>query len=754
MTTIQSHSTNPHSLQPNSQPSNPQPSNPQTSNPQPSNPRPSNPQPSNPQSSNPQPPITNPQPTTSQPTPPPQQPAAQPQPSTSKQPNVQSNINNLCPPPLQPIITNQSNQTTNSPFQYMHTFRYSFDKNKIKSSTDNIDLIAHRYDRIMGITPTQFDFVDNNSTCMVTILSSKETLHTPENLKHLDTIGLTLKLNSNQSEKNSLFCINGPLRMRDTPKQQLIKNINKDNPHIYILDIYILPLKSPNQRTLSFKLTIATQKMTNYIIQNGLHICQSYVNPTQLSRSKVLNTIQCSKCQNYTHGYNNCKSIKNICPHCTLDHELKACPNKSNPSLCNNCKGNHRTTSNNCPIRRKFLIIPRTHKDINTQNSLRKNPESSYFSEAPPPTFNPWTGNHHSQNAKSPLLPTPNFPPIYNHQNFNAYNPSTSYPQPLIPNNNSSSSNLHKPHTYTNNTTPPIPNSNTSLSPNNNNNNTSNSSTFSPNITYDQILAMATRFNDWPVAFKELQKAFNISPVIEIPPILHNQLKPNYHKINQFDQSTLPITPPLAQSPLSSIPPSSPSLPDLTKQTSPLNIIPPSTSTPSNTPHTKNNFKNNKNKNQINSMPPSSPTNSITSSQSYPLTPIPKLNDLLKSPEADDPLTLNSTPNPSPSNSPNTSSSSSNKSIDILNNSEDNTTVVHNNNKEPHSPNSPDISPNSTPSTLKSKKKLINKIISPQSNESIGPLSPIERKAIKLLRARTRRINYNYKNNKTASKTP
>ena len=61
---------------------------------------------------------------------------------------VQSNINDHCPPPLQPSITNK---TTNSPFQYMHTFRYSFDKDN--SLFDNKDLIANKYESIMGITP-------------------------------------------------------------------------------------------------------------------------------------------------------------------------------------------------------------------------------------------------------------------------------------------------------------------------------------------------------------------------------------------------------------------------------------------------------------------------------------------------------------------------------------------------------------------------------------------------------------------------
>ena len=43
---------------------------------------------------------------------------------------------------------------------------------------------------------------------------------------------------------------------------------------------------------------------------------------------------------------------------------------------------------------------------------------------------------------------------------------------------------------------------------------------------------MAIKFIDWPFAFKKLQRAFNLSPVISIPPTLHNQLKPEFSSIN------------------------------------------------------------------------------------------------------------------------------------------------------------------------------------------------------------------------------
>ena len=132
---------------------------------------------------------------------------------------------------------------------------------------------------------------------------------------------------------------------------------------------------------------------------------------------------------------------------------------------------------------------------------------------------------------------------------------------------------------------------------------------------------MAIRFKDWPLAFKELQIASKISPVIEIPPILHNQLKPNYHNFNLADQSTLPLAPPSDHSTPPPFPPS-PSLPDLTrKKPPPTNFTPTTTtSTPIHIPQTKNSFKNKKNNSSklTSHCPANSPTNSITSNQSYP----------------------------------------------------------------------------------------------------------------------------------------
>ena len=147
--------------------------------------------------------------------------------------------------------------------------------------------------------------------------------------------------------------------------------------------------------------------MTNIIMNQGIQFENNYINPTQLSWSKILNTTQCSKCQQFNHGYNACKHINHVCAHCSGDHELKSCQIKNTITKCNNCGGSRRSTSNTCPIKQKYLIIPSKTNDLNKANALRINPESSYYSEAPNPTNNPWFNPIPHNTNPNPLPPPP-----------------------------------------------------------------------------------------------------------------------------------------------------------------------------------------------------------------------------------------------------------------------------------------------------------------------------------------------------------
>ena len=146
-------------------------------------------------------------------------------------------------------------------------------------------------------------------------------------------------------------------------KELILSTINSYNTEIFALDCYIIPSKSLGQKTAFFKITVATQKMASIALTKRFKILNKYIKHTQLSRSKILNTSQCYKCQAFNHGYNSCKNIKKVCPHCSSDHELKNCINKKKPAFCNNCGGNHPATSNNCSIKQNYVIVPTSFQD-------------------------------------------------------------------------------------------------------------------------------------------------------------------------------------------------------------------------------------------------------------------------------------------------------------------------------------------------------------------------------------------------------
>ena len=635
----------------------------------------------------------------------------------------------------------QNNNTNSSPnhYQYVHNFKYNYDITK--GPSDNINEIATEYERITNITPTHFEFKDNKQLLCVTILSNKDIVHNKDILFNLSDIGINLKLTSTQIDKNSIFCVNGPAELWKEDKDLILSTINSFNDEIFAIDCYVIPSKSINQKTASFKITVATQKMASIAITKGFKILNKYINPTQLSRSKVLNTVQCSKCQDFNHGYNGCKNVKHVCPHCSLDHELKNCINKNKPALCNNCGGKHRTTSNVCPTKQKYLHVPTSFYDKDN-DKIRVNPENNYYTEAPPPTQNPWFP-HTSNN----LQPPPN---TNNQQIFPSL---TNNRPPLLPTPNSNPIFPHIPHT----TTSPTHNQHQLIS-------------------YDQCLSMATKFVDWPFAFTELQKAFNLSPIISIPSTLHNQLKPDFSSlnphINNHLQSSTTLSSPTPQ--LTSININNPikvnNVPNKPSTNSPMlskhsndtatnKNLTSSSTTPlvnsntsvisnsnsnSNTTHkiiyslspsinantvpnssSKNNYFNNKSSTPAlrpQASPPTNPASdaipklSLAQSASSQNLTNPSSSPIPNSQEADDPAPLSS----SPSNASNTS----NESIDILRNSDTDTITT----------------PLKT-SPIRIMPKLINKSSNPKSPispNSMDALSPIERKAIKILRSRTR----------------
>ena len=432
---------------------------------------------------------------------------------------------------------------------YIHHFRYTISKDLQPQIKDTL-FITSNYDKITGVTPTQI-IPQDQSILYIKVVTTQEIVHTAKTTLELKKFGLTLKLNSTQMDKNTIFCNSGPALMANINKERIMEELTTTNPNLTILDVYVIPPKNIQQKLVSFKVTLLTQQMVSDALEKGLKAYGHFLDSSKISRAKQLTKTQCSKCNSIGHGASKCKG-QMVCPHCAGNHSIKDCNNKADPPLCSNCGGNHRATSNSCSYKKKYLSIPPSN---NIVTQYFKNPESNYSYPAPPPTTNPWfnrnnlndsniSNNSTQQNnnnqfnfttlsptrGKSVHRPTPH---QINNQNITPSTSSdTSYqfpiPPPLINNHNSSNQNI----------TGAIP-KNPSPTSNSNNNNTFHNVTESGNnvyisnvqpnpkpiISYNECLIMAKQFEDWPSAFTELQFAFGISPVIAIPTSLHNKMK-------------------------------------------------------------------------------------------------------------------------------------------------------------------------------------------------------------------------------------
>ena len=185
----------------------------------------------------------------------------QPPPSHSKQQNN----------PNIPSKTNSSN-----PYKFVHNFKYQYDSSY--NQINQIQELANEYEKAIQITPAQFELKDKGNTLIVTLLTNKDIVHDASNLSTLANLGIFLKLNSNQIDKNSIFCINGPSSLFNERKSDIITELNIYNPDIHVLDCYVLPPKSNSQKTASLKLTVATQVMTNTLMNKGIQFENKYIN--------------------------------------------------------------------------------------------------------------------------------------------------------------------------------------------------------------------------------------------------------------------------------------------------------------------------------------------------------------------------------------------------------------------------------------------------------------------------------------------
>ena len=108
----------------------------------------------------------------------------QPNPSSSNNNNPTQHQNNHQHNPHQQPYSMPSVKPTNSiPFKYVHNFKYKYDHTI--SQIVHLPELANIYEKIIGLTPTHFEWKDDMKTLVVTILSNKEIIHTVEILDNL-----------------------------------------------------------------------------------------------------------------------------------------------------------------------------------------------------------------------------------------------------------------------------------------------------------------------------------------------------------------------------------------------------------------------------------------------------------------------------------------------------------------------------------------------------------------------------------------
>ena len=340
---------------------------------------------------------------------------------------------------------------------YDHHFNYL-----VTNVEDDISVYKDKYTQIVGISPNIMKFKEKN-LIYVKIQNDMKSIHNIDNIKELSKYGLELRLSSQQLDQNAVFCLGIPAEFVKMKKDKLISNLNKNHPELKIMDTYILPLKSIDQKITSIKISFATQSMVNVAIKKGIKLMDHFINVQNINRAKILGTPQCMRCYSFNHHIQKCTN-KQKCLHCAEEHIYKECPNKTKKSTCANCSGGHKSISNRCPIRKKYLIVPKLDSDPEVK--IVKNPESS---------FKEING------------------PIINNKN-----------DPLKVNN--------------------------------------------PNVSYNDCLNMALKFNNWTKAYIEFQKSFGL-PIIEIPDSIINDLK------SEFVTNSQPINNAQTSSPIPDPPP-------------------------------------------------------------------------------------------------------------------------------------------------------------------------------------------------------
>ncbi|CAF2068642.1 unnamed protein product [Rotaria magnacalcarata] len=114
-----------------------------------------------------------------------------------------------------------------------------------------------------------------------------------------------------------------------------------------VVNVTRLSRKEGNIPTSTIKITSKDVNNRNTFIHTGLKVDSMHFNAEAASQNKK--SVQCYICHQYNHVAKYCKTKQQICAKCCDNHRIEQCTTANDAIKCNNCKGKHLPTANDCP---------------------------------------------------------------------------------------------------------------------------------------------------------------------------------------------------------------------------------------------------------------------------------------------------------------------------------------------------------------------------------------------------------------------
>ncbi|CAM4904635.1 unnamed protein product [Rotaria socialis] len=188
----------------------------------------------------------------------------------------------------------------------------------------------------------------------------------------------TIILAANGQQAAKIFVPRSIQRIKDTEMVAFVKRIDLEIPEnritesltkvgLDVINVIRLTRKDGNAPTSTIKITFKDANNRNTFIHTGLQVDSMHFNAEAASQNKK--PVQCYICLQYNHVAKYCKTKQQICAKCGDNHRIEQCTAANDTIKCNNCKGKHLATANDCPnfLEQEKRIVPTpnsTHDDF------------------------------------------------------------------------------------------------------------------------------------------------------------------------------------------------------------------------------------------------------------------------------------------------------------------------------------------------------------------------------------------------------